>query len=60
MTDVFVVKGDDAARNAYEAMAKVFDEDASALSVLLKVNAGFNHLAQSKSRKCHIYISFSS
>ncbi len=47
MTDVFVVKGDDAARNAYEAMAKVFDEDASALSVLLKVNAGFKGQAAS-------------
>ena len=45
--DVFVVKGEDAARNAYEAMSRVFDEDASALSILLKVNAGFKGPAAS-------------
>ena len=28
MTDVFVVKGNDPAQNAYEAISKVFDEDA--------------------------------
>ena len=39
--DVFVVKGADAAQNAYEAMSRVFDEDASQLSILLKVNSGF-------------------
>ena len=29
-----------------------------ATGMVTKVYAGFNHLAQSKSRKCHIYISF--
>lgn len=47
MTDVYVVKGADPAEIAYEAIDKVFREDSSALSVLLKVNTGFKGPAAS-------------
>lgn len=41
MPDVYVFQGGEPARMAYEAAERIFDEDASALSVLLKVNTGF-------------------
>ena len=41
MPRVHVLKGGEPAQMAYEAIARVFDEDASELSVLLKVNTGF-------------------
>lgn len=45
--DVYVVRGSNPAKNACEAMGKVFTEDASNLSVLLKVNTGFRGPAAS-------------
>ena len=47
MPDVYVFQGGEPARMAYEAAERIFDEDASALSVLLKVNTGFKGPAAS-------------
>jgi uncharacterized protein (DUF362 family) len=38
---VYVIKGEEPSKMAYEAIEKVFNEDASEKSILLKVNAGF-------------------
>jgi len=47
MPEVYVVKGGSPAQMAYDAVAQVFTEDPSALSVLLKVNTGFKGPAAS-------------
>lgn len=47
MTDVYVQQGGAPAQMAYDAISSVFSEDPSALSVLLKVNTGFQGPAAS-------------
>ncbi len=47
MSQVHIVQGGTAAHMAYEAISKVFLEDPSTLSVLLKVNTGFKGPASS-------------
>ena len=47
MPEVYVIKGGDPAQVAYEAIEKVFLEDSTDLSVLLKVNTGFKGPAAS-------------
>lgn len=47
MPDVYVIQGGTPAEMAYEAISKVFQEDPTDLSVLLKVNTGFKGPAAS-------------
>ena len=47
MTDVYVQQGGAPAQMAYDAISSVFSKDPSALSVLLKVNTGFQGPAAS-------------
>ena len=47
MPDVYVMQGGAPAQMAYDAVSRVFQEDPSNLSVLLKVNTGFKGPAAS-------------
>ena len=47
MPDVYVMQGGTPARMAYDAISRVFHEDPSEMSVLLKVNTGFKGPAAS-------------
>lgn len=47
MPDVYVLRGGEPAQMAYDAVSRVFHEDPSGLTVLLKVNTGFRGPAAS-------------
>lgn len=47
MPDVYVMQGGDVAQMAYDAISRVFTEEAAGLRILLKVNTGFKGPAAS-------------
>lgn len=47
MPDVYVMQGGDPAQMAYDAISRVFTEEAAGLRILLKVNTGFKGPAAS-------------
>ena len=47
MPDVYVMQGGQPAQMAYDAISRVFTEDAAGLRILLKVNTGFKGPAAS-------------